>query len=282
MRNEEECIVLLDNGSLRPESTLRLRKLASELGKALGETVHPVSLLHSSKVPSDSLGGIEAETWRRFLRQRLEAGVSRVRLVPLFFGPSSAISDYLPKVTSEVVGSLGRGRVLVAKTLLDPTAPEEDSVAVLLRDLVIQQLDTLLDDGLAQGVVLVDHGSPLASVAACRDRVAGQLGELLASRRLPVVAASMERREGDEYAFNEPLLESALEQARLLGWQRLLLSYLFFSPGRHAGPGGDIDEIVAKSRFVREGGVVLSMPLVGESPQLVDLLVRRYRESFGV
>lgn len=277
MEAREECIVLLDNGSLRPEAVFSLRTIARNLELRLGKKVHPVSLLHSSKIPAEKLDGVEAETWRRFLRRRLEEGVSRLRVVPLFFGPSSAIADYLPKVTAEVLDKHGHAKVQVAKTLLDPSGAGNDEVAGILEALLIQKLDTVAS--VARGVILVDHGSPLREVARCRDGVAKQLQLLLGDRVSGVVAASMERRDGKEYDFNEPLLESALSMAMDRGWRRVLLSYLFFSPGRHAGPGGDIDGIVEESQFVKRGGEVFSAPLVGQSPSLVELLVRRYEES---
>ncbi len=271
MLASEECIVLLDNGSLRPEAVFSLRTIAKNLELRLGKKVHPVSLLHSNKISTEKLGGAKAETWRSFLRARIEGGVSRLRVVPLFFGPSSAIADYLPKVSSEVISACGPAEVLIADPLVDLSNLEEDSVAQILVSLIIQKLDT--DD---TGVIVLDHGSPVKSVAECRDHVAQQVGELLGDRVLSALPASMERREGDEYDFNEPLLERALEVARERGWKRLILSYLFFSPGRHAGPGGDIDQIVADSEFVKRGGVVTSASLVGQSPLLIDLLVRRY------
>ncbi|EDY83102.1 sirohydrochlorin cobaltochelatase, putative [Verrucomicrobiia bacterium DG1235] len=276
----EECLVLLDNGSLRPDAVLSLRKIAKELGALLEKAVHPVSLLHSSKIPADELDGVEAQTWRRFLRQSLSVGVSRFRVVPLFFGPSSAIADYLPKVTAEVMAKHGEATLKVVKTLLDPERPGDDGVARILADLIIQKMDTK-SEGDRPGVIVVDHGSPLKVVADCRNRVAAQVEALLEGRVSSVSAASMERREGSEYDFNEPLLERALENACSAGWKRLVLSYLFFSPGRHAGPGGDIDQIVADSRFAREGGVVDCASLVGKSPLLVPLLARRYEESLA-
>ncbi|WP_309004696.1 CbiX/SirB N-terminal domain-containing protein [Pelagicoccus sp. SDUM812005] len=278
MEASEECIVLLDNGSLRPEAVFSLRTIAMNLERAIGKKVHPVSLLHSSKIPAEKLGGVEAETWRRFLRRRIEGGVVRFRVVPLFFGPSSAIADYLPKVTAEVIGALEGVELQVARPLVDAENRSDDAVACILEELLIQKLDTQ-ESKAACGVVVVDHGSPVEAVAKCRDLVAAQLEKRLGERVLGVVAASMERREGMEYAFNEPLLESALEMAAQRGWQRLILSYMFFSPGRHAGAGGDIDEIVAASDFVKRGGEVLSAPLVGRSSLLIDLLARRYRES---
>lgn len=275
METDGECIVLMDNGSLRPDATRSLRRIAEQLEERIGKKVFPVSLLHSSKIPAEKLDGMEAATWRRFLRQSLEKGVSRFRVVPLFFGPSSAIVDYLPKVTGEVTGKHGPAEVVVAETLIADGFAGDEAVARILVDLLIRNLDT----DSADGVIVVDHGSPLKRVAECRDRVARRVAGLLRLPERKVIAASMERREGEEYAFCEPLLERALEEARELGWKRLVLSQMFFSPGRHAGPGGDIAEIVATSSFARAGGEVLSAPLVGESALLVDLLEQRYRDS---
>ena len=55
MNNKNECVILIDNGSLRPESTLTLRKIASKLSDLLNVKVNPVSLLHSTKVSSERL-----------------------------------------------------------------------------------------------------------------------------------------------------------------------------------------------------------------------------------
>ena len=272
-------IVLLDNGSLRADATLSLRRLADGLGERLGETVHPVSLLHSSKIPAEELGGVAAWTWRRFLRKQLESGAAEFAIVPLFFGPSSAIVDYLPKVTREVLGDAG-GRVRVAAPLVNWEDEDDDDMAAILHDLLIRKMDTP-GDASPPAVVLVDHGSPIREVARCRDLVAKQLGKRLGPRAKRVVAASMERREGDEYAFNEPLLERALSELAEAGESRLALSYLFFSPGRHAGPGGDIDAILANSPWATEGRSLVKAPLVGESPLLLNLLERRYRELEG-
>ena len=52
----------------------------------------------------------------------------------------------------------------------------------------------------------------------------------------------MERREGDAYAFNDPLLESLGGISGFAGG-RLILAMFFLLPGRHAGEGGDVAEI---------------------------------------
>jgi sirohydrochlorin ferrochelatase len=47
------------------------------------------------------------------------------------------------------------------------------------------------------------------------------------------------------------------------------------SPGRHAGPGGDIAEIVADAEAAHPGLNVRITSLIGEHPSFVDLLARR-------
>lgn len=275
----KERIVLLDNGSLKPEAVFSLRRIARDLGARIGREVEPVSLLHSSKIPAGKLDGVAAQTWRRFLKARLADGSQRIRVAPLFFGPSLAIVDYLPKVTGEMLGGDRSLEVEIGAPLAGDGPVADVAVAAMLADLLLR--GPLEAAGGRTRVILVDHGSPAREVAACRDQVAAQLGTLLGAKAEGVIAASMERREGEEYAFNEPLLHGALEQAREQGAERVALALMFFSPGRHAGPGGDIARIVAESRFARQGGRVDFAPLAGESPLLIDLLARRYRAMSG-
>ncbi len=272
----KDRIVLLDNGSLRPEATFSLRGIASRFGELLGRPVHPVSLLHSSKIPAEKLGGEAAQTWRRFLKREVAAGARRFLVAPLFFGPSSAFVDYLPRVTEQILGGESPVSVEVAKPLVDLDDPADDAVARILVDLLVQKLDTKLQL-LRPTIILVDHGSPVEKVAACRDLVARQMEELLGSRVSRVIASSMERRDGDEYAFSEPLLERVLHELAQEDASAAALSLMFFSPGRHAGPGGDIAKIVEASAWSKSGRVLPATGLVGESRLLPELLVRRFQ-----
>ena len=71
--------------------------------------------------------------------------------------------------------------------------------------------------------------------------VSQQLGAALGG--MEVTACAMERREGAEYDFNEPMLEAALQT----GAGDAIVALMFLGPGRHAGPGGDIADIVRTS-----------------------------------
>ena len=88
-------------------------------------------------------------------------------------------------------------------------------------------------------VVLVDHGGPSPASAALRDRLTAAVATELGSDFPPPVAASME---GD----HPPLLADILAQPAHAG-RDVVVALLFLSPGRHAGPGGDIAEICAAS-----------------------------------
>ncbi|MBK8857900.1 MAG: hypothetical protein IPN11_09545 [Opitutaceae bacterium] len=95
-------VLLMDNGSLEPAAILRLRGLADELGGRLRRPVQPVSLLHSNRVPAGQLGGRAAETVEAALRRRLASGESEFTLLPLFIGPSRALSEFLPEIVNRL------------------------------------------------------------------------------------------------------------------------------------------------------------------------------------
>ena len=86
---------LVDNGSLRPDSVLNLRRVARELSVVTGLEVLPASLLHSSKVPEGQLEGEPAINLERRLRLSLERNERAFTILPFFFGPTGAITDYL-------------------------------------------------------------------------------------------------------------------------------------------------------------------------------------------
>ena len=87
---------LFDNGSLRAASTLNLRAVARALAPAIPAEISAVSLLHSSGVPAESLGGLAAELLEPSLLRWLgETPQGTAILLPFFFGPSGALTEYL-------------------------------------------------------------------------------------------------------------------------------------------------------------------------------------------
>lgn len=266
-------VYLVDNGSLRAESVLNLRCLAASLGDVIGCPVIAASLLHSSRIPAEELGGEPAINWERRLRTDLEAGERDFVVVPLFFGPTGAIVDYMPQRLNYLRERFGEFRI-ERTPFMHTGEPEQD--AQLLDILEERVLETMQQfDGPAR-VVLVDHGSPLPAVTAVRNELAAALGERLGDRSLEVRPASMERREGDEYAFNEPLLESVL---RRVGWcaSNVVVAMLFLSPGRHAGSGGDVDQICKAAEADHPQLRTRMTGLVATHAAITGLLAARWR-----
>ena len=268
------AIFLVDNGSLRPQATHSLRRVAAALSETLGETVQAASLLHSNQIPAEEVDGIPAITLGPAAERSAEAGATEIIVLPFFFGPSKALTGYLPERMAALQARFPNVSVRVAQPLVDELGNNDLRLAQLLADNVRAQLS---EQGAAK-VALVDHGSPIPDVTAVRNRLAGQLSVLLDDDVRCVAAASMERRDGDEYRFNEPLLERLLDTPEFSSGH-VVLAMLFLSPGRHAGEGGDIAEICAAAEQRHPGLRVRPTALVGEHPAIVDILATRLRQA---
>ncbi|MEM7147172.1 MAG: cobalamin biosynthesis protein CbiX [Verrucomicrobiota bacterium] len=273
---EKFCCLLVDNGSKRAEATLSLRRVASAVSEAVGRLVEPVSLLHSSGVDAAELGGVPAEIFEPFVSGRAERdGVRKFMVLPLFFGPSVAIGGYLEGRVKALREKWPDLEVRVAPWMVDVEDAGDERMARVLLDLAEREADARGWD--RPGLALVDHGTPQQPVNAVRNFLAEQMAGLAGERFGKVAACSMERREGAEYDFNEPLLE------RLLGTEgfdrEVVLSMLFVSPGRHAGPGGDVAEICGEAEKAHEGLRTGMTELVASHPGLVEILAERYGEG---
>jgi sirohydrochlorin ferrochelatase len=269
-------ILLVDNGSTRPEATLSLRRLASALAERTGWPVQPASLQHAHRVPASELGGRPAATFEPCLRRALEAGQRDFLVLPLFFGRSRALTAFIPDTVAALERDLGPFTLRQAKPLC-PLPEGEPRLARILCDNV-----RAAPGGLDPSrVVLVDHGSPLPEVTAVRARLAELMSGCLPPHA-ELKQAVMERREGPEYDFNGRLLEAVLtDMASSDPDTSVALALLFLSPGRHAGPGGDIADICRRVEAAFPGFRVLIPPLVGEHPGLIDILESRLRASLG-
>ncbi|MBK5964449.1 cobalamin biosynthesis protein CbiX [Thiocystis minor] len=265
-------ILLIDNGSRRAESTLNLRRLAARLAERADEQILPVSLLHSDQIPADRLDGRPADTFAPTLLRLLAQGAREFVLVPLFFGPSRALTKFVPDTVAALTDEFGPFQLQIAPELC-PLPDGEPRLAEILTEQVEQA--ALVAGRPAKRVVLVDHGSPIPEVTAVRR----WLGERLAQRlgpRIKVEQAVMERRAGADYDFNGPLLEDLLRA--LADTDRstpVILAMLFLSAGRHAGPGGDIADIIGRVESEYSGFRVHPSPLVGSHPGLIEVLLSR-------
>jgi len=275
--SDPPCILLVDNGSHRAESTLSLRHMAEALGGHVGADVHPVSLLHSTKVDPGELGGAPAQIFEPFLRARQEEDRHSFVVVPFFFGHSAAIYEYLPQRVREMKGSWPELEVRVAPSMVKLDEQGDLRVAQILSELVVKKMD---EEGLDQPAVsLVDHGTPRVAVNQVRNHVAAQLATLLGDQAAVVEASSMERRDGADYDFNEPLLENLLGRE---GFDReVILSMLFISPGRHAGPGGDVVRICEEAEGRCPGLRTFTSDLFATHPGVIELLGQRCEEGLA-
>ena len=267
---------LFDNGSLRPDSTLSLRAVALALGAELGAPVSPVSLLHSSKISSDLLGGVPARLLEPALVTFFEANpTGEAVLIPLFFGPSAALTEYVPARVAALRERFPQARVRLGPCLVNP-ADSDSRVAEILADQV--RMTAQVRGWVRPRVILVDHGSPQALVAVVRNHLGVQLRAILGDAVAGLAVASMERREGEAYAFNEPLLATALRTAPF-NCGEVVIAMQFLAPGRHAGPGGDIAEICQAAELASPGlQTQMTEPIAGDA-RLVALLAERLNQA---
>jgi len=269
---------LFDNGSLRAESTLSLRKVAAALVEATGLPIQAVSLLHSSNVPAIALGGEAARLLEPALVEHFQAFPGgQAMLLPLFFGPSAALTEYVPVRLASVRARFPEARVRMASWLVNPEDGDR-RLAFVLADQVRAAMRAR--NWVRPKVLLVDHGSPQPAVAAVRDHLGAQVRVELGHEIEALGVASMERRDGDAYAFNEPLLAAALRRAPFDRGD-VVVALQFLSPGRHAGPGGDIAEICASAEAKQpELRTQMTEPIAMDG-RLVSLLADRLTEAMA-
>jgi len=262
--------LLMDNGSKQPEATLQLRRLAAGLSRHTGRRVHPVSLQHADAIPAEALGGTAAHTLAAFLESQLQAGEAEFIAIPLFFGESRALSAFIPEQLEAL-----RGRHPNLTLRLAPVAYPLPGGDPRLAQIIHEHIHATRQGGVDAKVVLVDHGSPSPAITEVRKGIARELADRYG---LELEQAVMERREGREYDFNGELLEQWLRAEAEHGTIEVIIAMLFFLPGRHAGPCGDVDEIC--KAVVRDHPQLryTITPLVGEHPALLELLADRLHE----
>ena len=114
-----------------------------------------------------------------------------------------------------------------------------------------------------------------------RNRVAERVRDLLGASIGPLAAASMESPDGPRFAFNRPLLSEALA---LPGFDRgdVVVAPLFLSPGRHAGPGGDLRRIAGEAEARSPGLRCHFTRLVGSHPLALETLAGALSRALGV
>ena len=269
-------ILLADNGSGKAASVLNLRRLAKQLSDQSNKQVYPVSLQHAHKIPRSELNGMPADTLRLFLQQKLIEGERNFLLIPLFFGVSRALTSFIPRQVETLEAEFGQFK-LNQGAVLYPLHEGEPRLA----EIIFDQIQARARGEKIEHIILVDHGSPLSQVSQVRKRIAQDLRCLFDSN-IPITETVMERRKGPEYDFNGDLLEDQISQiARSTPDIALDLAQLFISPGRHAGPGGDIEKICERATATYPHLKIRISPPVGQHDKIVHILTDRLNSALA-
>mmetsp|Transcript_21716 Transcript_21716/g.42672 ORF Transcript_21716/g.42672 Transcript_21716/m.42672 type:complete len:749 (+) Transcript_21716:484-2730(+) len=280
---------LIDNGSLRAASFKQLRVHAGNLEAELQRSgfdnveVLAVSARYSDRIDASELDGVQAKTLEPTLNSLMEAAeakgeeVPRVLAVPFFLGPSKTVTDFVPGMLKQHLGGHEGEDWAVAAPLVN----RDGRIAEILVDSVrkVAEQENLQ---LPVRVLLVDHGSPSRAVNRTRRALAAQMRRRLGSDASCVVDCSMERRNGPAFAFNDPLLENVFDQGGLHEGP-VILAMAFLAPGRHAGEGGDIAEIIEDACRRYPLLQVHQTPLLGDvvvnAPKILPVLRDRCLET---
>ena len=268
-------ILLVDDGSIRADATKQLRQLAQNLSNQTGKKIHPVSLRHADKISAELLDGEKAQIFQPFMQEYLERGKRHFIILPLFFGESNAIEsqilNYLKSLQlvftdlvfriADVVYPLPKGEALLVNIIYDHIIATAHNASFPL-----------------ENIVLVDHGSPSQRVTAVRQHLGQSIEKKHPVNIKKIEQAVMERRKGEQYLFNGQLLKYWLIKKAKLDQKTVIVSLLFFLAGRHAGMGGDIEEICHSVMADYPNLKIAICPLVSEHNLLLSILNARLQE----
>ena len=129
-------------------------------------------------------------------------------------------------------------------------------------------------------ILLCDHGTPTKAVNDARTLLGLQLRKRLGSVVRDVIPCAMERRPDAAYDFNDPLLEAALSSVDATA--PVVVALMFLQPGKHAGAGGDIAQIIATAVMARPSLAVHTTGVLGVDPLLIDILADRVYQAVEV
>jgi sirohydrochlorin ferrochelatase len=266
-------IALIDNGSIEPAAHAGLRAAAGSIGKRAGTRVDPVSWKHSDRIPPGALGGGPAWTLAPWIRARVSEGEREFVFVPFFISPQGEIGSALRRDLEALRKELGG---------VDLSFTEGLAAGTALAEIVADRVREAAEGKRLRrpAVVVVDHGGPSRVSAAVRDRVADEVRERLGGPAGPLAAASMESPDGPEFDFNRPLLSDALAAPGFDSGD-VLIAPLFLSPGRHAGPDGDLAGIARAAQGRSPALRCHFTDLVGSHPMAIEFLSSALMEALG-
>lgn len=257
-------VALIDNGSVEPAAHRNLRTVAAALSKRTGVTVRAVSWKHSDRIPLAALDHTPAWTLDGFLRSLVALGQREFVFIPFFISAQGAIGTALRRDLENLQREPGGFEFTLTDGLaaggVIPTI-----VAERIRETTTANAPALRTP---PPVIVVDHGGPSPVSAALRDELAAGIRRDLGAAVGPLVAASME-------GAHPPLLAEQLRAPGFAG-RDVIVAPLFLSPGRHAGPQGDIARICAAS-----GARCHLTGLVGHHPRAIDALAAALQHTLS-
>ncbi len=264
---------LIDNGSLRAGSILQMRKIATHLSRSSDCVIEPYGLMHSHKVDPAQLNGEPGQSMQEYLGGDKSEQVNEIRALPFFLGPSLAITDWLPE---NLAAWEKRGSGSRKYRILPPLYQAGDNrLAQAMAELCLAQIKN--HDLQSPRVAMVDHGTPLLEVNQVRELVGEEMQRILGGQIAGFSTCAMERRPDPQYDFNDPLLETLLEQWHQEGVSEVVVSQFFLLPGRHAGPDGDLAEICQP--FTEKGMKIFRTDNLGAHPLVEQILLDRIQQD---
>ena len=255
-------VALVDNGSLEPAAHRTLRGVATALSTRTGINVHPVSWKHSDRIREPEPGQVHAWTMAPFLRAMVALGQREFVFIPYFISPQGAIGSALFRDLEKLQRELGDFDFtftdgLAARGVLPAIVADRVRSCIKANELITPPL------------IVVDHGGPSAESAALRDTLGAQIGGVLKDETARVAVTSMEGE-------HPPLLSDALRDEAFARGD-VVVAPLFLSPGRHAGPNGDLARICRAAAAPRTH----LTDLVGTHPLVVDSFADALRTTLS-
>ncbi len=254
-------VALIDNGSLEPAAHRNLRALAHALSLQTKVHVRAVSWKHSDRIADRDLDGTPAWTLAPFVRSLFALGQREFVFVPFFISAQGAIGSALRREIEHLRQDVGD---------FEFTFTEGLAAQGVLPAIVAERIRTAVAPLKLEKppVVVVDHGGPSLASAQVRDELTGEIRALLGRETGPIAAASMEGVHG-------PLL---VDQLARPPYNRgdVLVAPLFLSPGRHAGPDGDLAKICRSAT-----GRCHLTELIGTHPLAVEALAGALRTTLS-
>lgn len=266
--------ILVDNGSIRRDAVLFTRKIAEGLASKLSCSVIAASLAHSDQIPPINLHGRSVPLLEELLKKFGESSeIQKVVILPFMLVTGGAIFQKVEACVGAFANEYAETNFVLRDALISGDCLRDVRIIGMLVDSINAVIDTHALK--LSHVVLVDHGSPYVRSIEVRNYVAKEIEKELKNRVQAVIPSSMERRSGEAYDFNEPLLKQALIG---LTDSTVILARLFLQPGRHNGKKGDVDEICRNVILEDPGLRIFETERVFKQKKLILLLEDRYKE----